>query len=193
MTKHFYIFRHGQCPLNISGHIQGQSINGELTIEGRRQALQTAFKLKPKQISLIITSPLKRAIQTAQIISSELHCPIWVDQRFTEVNMGIIEGMHISTAEKQYAQTYHLWRTSPQGHIRFTNGETKSEVRQRLFSGLRHHATNTPHQNIGISSHGIIISQILFCFGLNQTDIPNGAILHISTHNNNWLYHDLSV
>ena len=108
-------------------------------------------------------------------------------------NMGIIEGMHISTAEKQYAQTYHLWRTNPQGHIRFTNGETKSEVRQRLISGLCHHATNTPHQNIGISSHGIIISQILFCFGLNQTDIPNGAILHISNHNNNWLYHDLSV
>lgn len=29
--KNFYIFRHGECPLNVSGRIQGQTFDGELT------------------------------------------------------------------------------------------------------------------------------------------------------------------
>ena len=51
MHKHFYIFRHGQCPLNISNHIQGQRFNGNLTPIGKLQALKTGEKLKNKNKS----------------------------------------------------------------------------------------------------------------------------------------------
>ena len=190
MIKHFYIFRHGQCPLNITGHIQGQKINGSLTNVGRTQAFLTAQNLKDKQISLIVTSPMKRAIQTAQIVAKELNCPILVDHRFIEVNMGIIEGMHISTAEKKYASTYAKWRSNTDGNTCFINGETKSEVLKRALSGLNHHLIHTPHNNIGISSHGIIISQILHHLGKKLNNIPNGAILHISYQNQFWQFNE---
>ena len=91
MIKHFYIFRHGQCPLNVTGHVQGQKFNGSLTEEGRRQASCTADKLKDKQITLIVTSPMKRAVQTALIIAekikaaSGLEVVMW-DERCTTVS-----------------------------------------------------------------------------------------------------------
>ena len=53
MPKHFYIFRHGQCPLNITNHIQGQRFNGNLTPIGKLQALKTGEKLKNKNITLL--------------------------------------------------------------------------------------------------------------------------------------------
>ena len=100
MIKHFYIFRHGQCPFNVSGHIQGQRFNGNLTAEGRRQAARTAERLKDKHITLIVSSPMKRAMQTAAIVAGRCGAPILIDHRFIEVNMGIVEGMHISAVEK---------------------------------------------------------------------------------------------
>ena len=190
MTKHFYIFRHGQCPFNVSGHIQGQRFNGNLTPEGRRQAARTAEKLKDKHITLIVSSPMKRALQTAAIVAGRCHAPILVDHRFIEVNMGIVEGMHISAVEKNFAELYDRWRHDKQGNIRFMFGETKSEVRRRILQGLNYYAENTPHPNIGISSHGIAISQMLQYFNIDRCNIPNGAVLHLSYDAPSWQYQE---
>ncbi|MFR8207008.1 MAG: histidine phosphatase family protein [Alphaproteobacteria bacterium] len=68
--KNFYIFRHGECPLNVSGRIQGQTFDGELTEKGRAQARRAGRKLQNKNIEIIVSSPMKRARQTAAIVAS---------------------------------------------------------------------------------------------------------------------------
>lgn len=98
--KNFYIFRHGECPLNVSGRIQGQTFDGELTEKGRAQARRAGRKLQNKNIEIIVSSPMKRARQTAAIVASYVKAPIVFDDRLKEVNMGIVEGMHISEVEK---------------------------------------------------------------------------------------------
>ena len=188
MLKHFYIFRHGQCPLNVTGHIQGQKFNGSLTTEGRKQAAHTADILKNKQITLIVSSPLKRAIQTALIVAGKIKAPIWVDRRFIEVKMGLVEGMHISIVEKNFAQLYKKWRSDKQGNTRFAGGESKSEVRQRILQGLTFYAESTPHRNIAISSHGIAISQMMQYLKIPCSDVPNGAVLHVSYNTPSWQF-----
>lgn len=190
MLKHFYIFRHGQCPLNVTNHIQGQSFNGQLTATGRLQALNTAQKLKNKGITLIVSSPMKRAMQTAKIVADIINAPIFIDSRFIEVNMGIVEGMHISYVEKYYPDIYFKWRHDTTGNTRFAGGESKKEVRARILDGLNYYSLNTFHQNIGISSHGIAISQIMQHLGIPCSNVPNGAILHISHHLSYWHYHE---
>lgn len=99
--KNFYIFRHGECPLNVSGRIQGQTFDGELTEKGRAQARRAGRKLQNKNIEIIVSSPMKRARQTAAIVASYVKAPIVFDDRLKEVNMGIVEGMHISEVEKK--------------------------------------------------------------------------------------------
>lgn len=191
MHKHFYIFRHGQCPLNITDHIQGQKFNGNLTPKGQLQAINTGKNLKDKNITLIVSSPMKRAIQTAKIVADIINAPIFVDTRFIEVNMGIVEGMHISYVEKNFSELYSKWRHDKNGTARFAGGESKQEVRARILDGLNHYSNNTTHQNIGISSHGIAISQIMQYLGYPSPNVPNGAILHISHHLSNWQYHEI--
>ena len=191
LVKHFYIFRHGECPLNRTGHIQGQTFNGKLTEHGRRQAQNVGMILKDKKIEVIISSPMERAMQTAKIVREYLgEISILVDKRITEVNMGVVEGMHISCAEKMYSETYKKWRSGKLKDLMtaFKNGESKADVRKRIFEVLEYYANNIEYLNIAISTHGIAISQILQYFGMIKRDIPNGSILLLKYFEHRWKY-----
>lgn len=191
VPKNFYIFRHGECPLNASGHIQGQKIDGELTPQGRRQARRVGRKLNTCPIEIIVSSPMKRALQTATLVASVIKAPIIKDRRLIEVRMGIVEGMHISEVEADYAELYHRWRNCrlDDTTTRFPNGETKAEVRKRIFEALEYYADKTAYRQIAVSGHGITISQILLTLGIVRSDIPNGSVAHLSRKNRKWHFH----
>lgn len=188
--KNFYIFRHGECPLNVSGRIQGQTFDGELTEKGRAQARRAGRKLQNKNIEIIVSSPMKRARQTAAIVASYVKAPIVFDDRLKEVNMGIVEGLHISEVETKYKDIYLKWRNCSleDTTTRFENGETKAEVRQRILEVLNHYAEETDYICIGISGHGITISQTLLSLGIRKYDIPNGSVMHLTYRGHNWNY-----
>lgn len=73
--KKIYFCRHGLSELNITGHIAG-SIDTPLANEGRRQAQAAGQKAKDYGIDLIVTSPLSRAKETAEIIAREIGYPV---------------------------------------------------------------------------------------------------------------------
>ena len=83
-----YIVRHGQTDWNLEGRFQGR-IDIELNEKGREQAKLTKEKLKNIKFDKVISSPLKRAIETAQIITDE---PVEVDDRIIERCNGQLEG-----------------------------------------------------------------------------------------------------
>ena len=92
MTKDFYIFRHGQSTYNLIGRTQGHTNDSVLTELGQEQAAGIGQKLKDKGIELIVTSPLKRARQTAELANQSLNVNIVEDERFIEINVGCVEG-----------------------------------------------------------------------------------------------------
>lgn len=183
--KNFYIFRHGESPLNANHLVQGRSDGYGLTPLGCRQAHLAGRRLRDKNIEIIISSPLQRAHETAKIIARHIISPIIFDERFIEVNVGVIEGLPYAEVEKRYADVYKRWRQCrlDDTDTRFEGGESKYEVRQRLFNALNHYAKKSPYINIAISGHGIILSQALLGLGINQPDIPNCAIIHLQYKN----------
>lgn len=191
MSKQFYIFRHGECPFNVTGHIQGQKFNGPLTPHGIRQAHGVGECLRDKHIEVIVSSPMRRAQETAKIVQSYVNAPILIDHRFIEVNMGIVEGMHISVAEKRFAETYKLWRNprNQNKNVHFLGGESKEDVRRRIFEALNYYARETNFQNLAVSGHGITISQTLLSFGIDKPDIKNGAVIRLGYTHPHWQYH----
>lgn len=189
--KHFYIFRHGESTYNIDNRVQGHSDDSLLTQKGRRQALETAAKLQDKNIEIIISSPLQRAIETGSIVASKLNVPLKTDNRFTEVNVGIIEGLRYDEVLEKYGELYQKWRSSDKDNsdICFENGETKKNVRQRVFEALNDYAEDSRYHNIAVSGHGIILIQALLALGEEQNDIPNGSVIHLSYQKNHWDSH----
>ena len=66
------LVRHGETNWNVAGRLAGLIDEAVLTDEGEKQAIALSKKLKNLKIDLIYTSELKRAIQTARIISKHL-------------------------------------------------------------------------------------------------------------------------
>ena len=88
----FYVVRHGQTDWNAKGRIQGKT-DIELNEIGIEQARQLKALIKDYNIDLIISSPLKRARKTAEIINETVKCNIIFEDSLKERGYGIFEGM----------------------------------------------------------------------------------------------------
>ena len=84
-----YIIRHGQTELNISNALQGRS-DHPLNGTGIRQAMEAAERLKGIPFAAVYSSPLIRAVRTAEIIVPTLN-PV-IDERLIEMEYGPYEG-----------------------------------------------------------------------------------------------------
>ena len=84
--------RHGQTEWNLLKKVQGKA-DIELNEKGVKQAEETRDSLKNEEIDLILCSPLKRAIQTAEIINQGRNIKMIIDERVSERDFGEFEGM----------------------------------------------------------------------------------------------------
>jgi broad specificity phosphatase PhoE len=96
MKKHkiphvpFYFVRHGETDWNKENRVMGQ-IDIPLNEIGIKQAHVIAQKIAPLTISYIASSPLQRAIQTAEIISETTNSPITIIEELKNASAGIME------------------------------------------------------------------------------------------------------
>ena len=79
--------RHGQTEWNLLKKVQGKA-DIELNEKGVKQAEETRDSLKNEEIDLILCSPLKRAIQTAEIINQGRNIKMIIDERVSERDFG---------------------------------------------------------------------------------------------------------
>lgn len=188
MIKDFYIFRHGQSSYNLAGRTQGRTNDSVLTDLGKEQARFVGEKLKDKKIQVILCSPLTRAKQTAELANLALQVPIIYDEHFIEVDVGEIEGMHYTDIQKKYGEKYQQWRSSDKKYenLCFRGGETKKQVRERVFEGLNNYIAENKYDVFAVSSHGIMLDQILITLGMENQKVTNGAILHLCHDGKNW-------
>ena len=86
------LVRHGQSTWNERSLIQGQNDDAELTPRGQSEALSAAQTLKSLGFTHIVSSDLRRARQTAEIIATELELDVRSDLRLRERCFGALEG-----------------------------------------------------------------------------------------------------
>ena len=86
-----YLMRHGETDWNKARRLQGQS-DIALNENGIDLARKTAAGLKGVTFDRVFSSPLKRALMTAQIIAAESGCAVETDDRLKEINFGPSEG-----------------------------------------------------------------------------------------------------
>ncbi|MFN8540716.1 MAG: histidine phosphatase family protein [Thermomicrobiales bacterium] len=77
-----FVVRHGENPANINREFSYKLIDYSLTPEGVRQAEETAAFFRDKDIHEVWSSPLKRAVETAEIIAAPHGLPV-----------GLVEGV----------------------------------------------------------------------------------------------------
>jgi len=153
--RRFYLLRHGQTDSNLSGIIQGQSIDVPLNEEGIEQSQKIAELLKGN-VSRIISSDLLRAYQTARIIGDILKVEIETDKRLREMNYGSWEGNFLDELMK--TPEGRVWIENP-SKWRIENSESVLDVQNRIIQAIKEYVQR--YDNLLFVSHGVTISAFL--------------------------------
>ena len=149
-----YIIRHGQTDWNIEHRTQGQT-DIALNKNGIEQAELITQKIANLKIDNIISSDLKRADMTAQIINKNFNKNIKTDKRLREFCFGTLEGI---TRDKI---TQEIWDDFNKNPKQF-NAETKEEIFNRIKSFIDDIKSNNINKNTLVVTHGGPIRMIKY-------------------------------
>lgn len=155
---YFTILRHGESQGNFEGRHQGQA-DFPLTDLGRQQArtLVDRWKLEKKIFDLIISSPLIRARETAEIISTELKVPLEFDPLWMERNNGLMAGLSPEEVRETLPQPDFIHPYQAIGQT----GESQWELYLRAGRAVQSLINRTPG-NYLIVSHGGLLNMFFY-------------------------------
>ena len=181
VKKEFYVFRHGQTDMNLAGRWQGCSIDLELNETGFKQAYQLAEELSQSGIQAVFSSPLKRALQTAEIVAKALHTPLKIENGLIEGCFGVAEGKTKQEIETLFPDIAPAWHSLEEEYmdICFEGGETKRQIQQRILRTLKKIALETNYSVIGICAHSAVVRCFVLLFGLKLYSVPHGRPFHL--------------
>jgi broad specificity phosphatase PhoE len=152
-------FRHGQTDWNKEERIQG-STDIPLNSQGQAEAQILSASLVEVGIQHIVTSPLKRASETALVVSQKLGVNVSVATGLREFFAGSAEGKTKSELLASHGvEFWAKWRSVHQKDMSFNfpDGEKKSAVRDRAFQCLEEFINRNEHTCIGVSTHGGVL------------------------------------
>ena len=155
------LMRHGETAWNREGRVMGRT-PVELDADGRAQVQASVPFARLLQPELIITSPLARARQSAEIIAAGIgNIPVAEDPQLSEVKYGRWEGMVyddlLEDADYLNYRDHPLDAPTP-------GGETIAQVQSRGVEAVRRAITDNSGRRILFVSHGDIIRTVLCHF-----------------------------
>jgi broad specificity phosphatase PhoE len=120
--------RHGQTELNRGGRLQGR-IDAPLSDHGSEQAAALARGLASEPVARVLSSPLRRARDTAAAIAARHGLVVEVDDRLIEIDYGSWDGRALTDVSPD---DWAAWRNDPE--FAPPGGERLSDVTARAFS-----------------------------------------------------------
>jgi len=154
-----FLIRHGQTEWNLKGKTQGKQ-DSNLTEKGINDAKLLAKRLMEEHIDVIYSSTLKRAKDTAKIISDELYMPILYDDGLVELNYGEWEGLTIEEIRAKYPEELDNWFNRPHLAI-FPMGEELQKAQERIVRTFNNIVNSNKDKNILIVGHSTMIKLLL--------------------------------
>ena len=151
-----YFVRHGESEANVVMEFSNTLNKHPLTAKGVGQAQKLAESLADKEITRLISSPLLRAVQTAQILSAKLGVEMEINDALREWSVGIYEG----SRDPQHWQIHNDlqvdWFYKGKLDRKIPGGESYLEIRARFapfIEGLLQ-AGEGSRENIVLVGHG---------------------------------------
>ncbi|MBP1989744.1 histidine phosphatase family protein [Paenibacillus eucommiae] len=165
-----FVTRHGQTEWNSENRVCGIT-NINLTDTGIEQAKELSTKLADYKIDIIISSPLKRAKETAEIISDAIGKIVIIDRRLFEQNYGVYEGVSRNAEDFRAAKKHFSSKLS--------GGESLFQVAHRVYSLIEEIKEKYPNENVLFVTHGSVCRVIHSYF----TDLSNEEYFEYYTGN----------
>lgn len=155
------IVRHGETEWNVIKKVQGQ-VDIPLNCKGIKQAKNLKKDIKIFEPEVIISSPLLRARQTAEILCEDQK--IFYDYRITERNFGEFEGLTINEFNASDFWSYKK-------NIKYKYAENIKEFLARVYDFLKEIEIKYKDKKILLVAHtGVIIAVDSYFKGIPEDD-----------------------
>jgi len=145
----FLLIRHGETDA-VGKSIMGWAPGWHLNANGRKQVEALAARLAPAPIRAIYTSPLERAVETAEAVARGRQLELRRDEEFGEFRMGDWQGWEIAKLDER--EDWRRFNTFRAG-TRAPNGELMVETQTRMVRRLQALATEHAGETVAIVSH----------------------------------------
>jgi broad specificity phosphatase PhoE len=163
--------RHGETDWNVEEIFRGR-IDVELNETGVKQAELLAGYLRDLRLTAIYSSPLKRALKTAELIASYHHLNIVVTDDLIDFDYGEWQGLSHQAVKDKHKELYAKWLKKPH-QVTMPAGESLDDVRRRAV-GLVDKVIARHEGTVALVSHRVV-NKVLICalLGLDNSHFWN--------------------
>jgi len=171
-----FLIRHGTTTLNVQNRYRGRR-DVPLDAEGWADAVEAARTLSPVGLAAVYCGPLRRTINTAQVISDECRIPdVRILHGLVNLDYGEWEGMTSEEAAVFDPEGFRSYQEDPERAI-CPSGERLSDARQRMIDAISLIAERHPGERVAAVTHAVMIRLVAApLLGLGGADwrIPVG-------------------
>lgn len=165
------LVRHGETEWNVAETFRGR-IDIELNETGLRQAKLLAEYLRQLKIEAIYSSPLKRALKTAQMIANYHQINVEITSGLIDLDFGKWQGLPHQEIKERYKELYTEWINRPE-RVVMPDGESLNDVRKRALSVVYKVIAKDMGTVIMVSHR--VVNKVLICalLGLDNSHFWN--------------------
>lgn len=150
--------RHGESTANTLHVFSNQQADHPLTEKGRGQARELAQHLEGELFTRIFSSPIPRAIETAEIVCHHLQRSFQISNALREFDAGILEGKSDENSWAEFSRLWEAWFTDGQFDARIEGGENLIEIRNRLRGFIEdQYARSSTSDHVLCITHGGVL------------------------------------
>lgn len=165
-----YLLRHGLTVHTAERRFSGRNDLG-LTESGKTQMVATAARLAASgSITAVVSSPLRRARCSAQVVADALQLRVDVDHDLTELDFGLFEGLTWVEAQSAYPDELRAFMDA--ADVAPPGGESMVGVRARMDRLLTRILGEYQGRTVAVVSHVTPI-KVLLCRAL---DVPLSTV-----------------
>ncbi len=158
-----YFVRHGESTANLDQEFSNSGWRHPLTKVGVEQARTAANSLSGPQIERIYSSPVMRAVQTAQILAEGLRASLEINEALREWSVGIYEGTAQPAGWELHRQVQDDWFIHGKLDSRMPGGESFCDIRERFapfVEGLVRKGRSTDQKVVLVGHGGLYMAML---------------------------------
>ena len=177
------VTRHGETDWNVAGILQGW-IDVPLNEQGRRQSIELAERLASADFSHVCSSPLRRSMETAELIAERWGLPAPIaHEGLKERGFGRIQGMPKQEVAVLYPDLHReILRRNPA--CDFEGGEDMDHFADRVMVALNSLAERFAGSRVLVITHGWVMDVVT----RHVRGLPRATVLDIKRRNGESLW-----
>jgi glucosyl-3-phosphoglycerate phosphatase len=160
--RRLVLLRHGQTDYNVNGRMQGH-LDSLLTETGVEQASAVAPEIARLAPDRLISSDLRRAVDTADLVAAACGRPVKLDARLRETHLGDWQGRTVAEIEDGWPGAIATWRSDPAWAP--PGGESRIEVVRRSLPVVEElddeYGSSEPETTVVLVAHGGLIAGLV--------------------------------